>query len=100
MKSLASKRVTKSVPFMGEKMEISKLTVDQVLAVQESAKDIESSNDPRKGFEVIKVVIRAAVPSANDLSDEEFNSFPLDELSNLSNEIMKFSGIGPQGNGS
>lgn len=39
-----------------------------------------------------------AVDGGDELSDDDFKEFPMDELSKLSNEIMKFSGIaGDQG---
>ncbi len=45
------------------------------------------------GFDLIKHVIQVAVPDAKELSEEDFNTFPMDELSKLSNEIMAFSGL-------
>jgi len=98
IKKLVGKRVTKTVSFMGDKVTISKLSVDEVMRVQETVKDIESGDDTRKGFEVMKVVIKSSVEGAHELSDQDFDTFPLDELSSLSNEIIKFSGMGPQGN--
>jgi len=92
MKALASKRMTKSYKFMGEDVKIAKLTVSQVMEIQEKAKDIEK--DDTQGFNVLRKVIQYSVEGANDLTDDDFNNFPLDELSKLSNEIMRFSGIG------
>ena len=43
---------------------------------------------------MLKAVIRAAVDDAGDLSDEDFEKFPMEELSSLSDAIMKFSGLG------
>jgi hypothetical protein len=34
------------------------------------------------------------VEGGEDLTDEDFETFPMDELSKLSTEVMKFSGIG------
>ena len=45
------------------------------------------------GFDLLKKVIRLSVEGASDLSDQDFDTFPMDELSKLSNEIMRFSGI-------
>ena len=91
MKSLVGRKMTKKVKFMGEDVEISKLSVSEVMDIQEKAKAIEK--DESEGFNVLKAVIRSAVAGSDDLSDEDFKQFPLDELSKLSNEIMKFSGI-------
>jgi hypothetical protein len=92
IKSLVGKKMTKNVKFMGEDVKISKLSVSEVMEIQDRAKTI--NKDDEEGFNILKTVIRASVEGAKELSDEDFNNFPLDELSKLSNEIMKFSGIG------
>lgn len=92
MKSFVGKRMGKIVKFMGEDLKINKLTVDEVLAIQEKAKNIEGNE--QEGFAVLKLVIKSAAEDADDLSDEDFNALPMDELSKLSNEIMKYSGLG------
>ena len=92
IKTLAGKKMTKPIKFMGEEVKVSKLSVAQVMEIQELAKKIEGNE--AEGFAVLKTVIRFAVDGGADLADEEFDSFPMDELSKLSNEIMKFSGIG------
>jgi hypothetical protein len=97
IKDLVGKKMTKEVTFMGEKVKVTKLSVDQVTAIQETAKDIETN--PDAGFNILKTVIRSAVLDAEDLSDEAFGGFPMDELSNLSQEIMKFSGIAGEKSG-
>ena len=93
-RQLAAKKMTKTHKFMGEDVKISKLNVAEVLDIQAKAKELEK--DESKGFDVLKTVIRASVDGADDLTDEEFEQFPMDELSKLSNEIMKFSGLGTE----
>lgn len=95
IKALVGRKMTKSVQFMGEKVEISKMSVQQVLDIQERAKSIKE--DDASGFEVMKQVIRVSVNGGADLTDEDFAAFPLDELSKLQGEVMKFSGIGAEG---
>lgn len=90
IKGLIGRKMTKTVKFIGEDVKISKLSVSQVLEIQEAAK---SAGEGDSGFDLLKKVIRMSVEGAADLADEDFNSFPMDELSKLSNEIMKFSGI-------
>ena len=92
IKALVGKKMTKSVKFMGEDVKINKLSVAEVLEIQEKAKSLEQ--DDAAGFDVLKTVIKAAVDGGADLTDEDFENFPMDELSKLSAEIMKFSGIG------
>lgn len=89
--SLVGRKMTKKVKFMNEDVVIAKLSVALVLEIQEQAKAAETAGD--SGFELLKRVIKMAVDGAEQLSDEEFNNFPMDELSKLSNEILKFSGI-------
>ena len=94
IKSLVGKKMTKDVPFMGEKVKISKLSVSEVMEIQNAAKKLES--DDSESLNILRTVIRSAVEGAEDLVDEDFEKFPMDELSKLSSEIMKFSGIGTE----
>ena len=97
IKSLVGRRMSKEFSFMGEKVKVSKLSVAEVMEIQERAKDLKE--DSAEGFEILKHVIRSAVEDAKDLTDEDFSTFPMDELSKLSNEIMKFSGLGTEQTG-
>jgi len=90
--NLIGKKMSKTVKFMGEDIKISKLSVAEVLKIQEAAKDLDT--DDSKGFEVLKTVIQSSVEGGTELQDGDFENFPMDELSKLSNEIMKYSGIG------
>jgi len=92
MKSLVGRKMSKTYKFMGEDITINKLVVAEVIAIQEKAKS--SDTDESEGFNVLKTVIQTACPEALELTAEDFNSFPLDELTKLSEEIMRFSGIG------
>jgi hypothetical protein len=96
IKGLVGRKMTKTTKFVGEDIKINKLSVSQVLEIQDVAKN--SSEEPNSGLELLKKVIRMSVDGGYDLSDDDFKEFPMDELSKLSNEIMKFSGIaGDQG---
>lgn len=91
IKGLIGRKMTRVTKFMGEDILISKLNVANVMDIQEKAKKLEENDN--EGFDLLKSIIRSAVEGADELSDEDFEGFPLDELSKLSNEIMKFSGI-------
>jgi len=95
MKNLINKKITKTFKFMGEDITVSKLTVGEVIEIQEQAKALK--DDDTSGLDLLRKVIRIAVKDAAELSDEDFNSFPMEELSTLSNNIMKFSGMLPEG---
>jgi hypothetical protein len=90
-KALVSKRMTMKVTFMDEEVEIGKLSVRTVMEIQEQAKKEDDTN----GMTMLRMVIKSSVPEAGELSDEDFETFPMDELGNLSNSILKFSGINP-----
>lgn len=92
IRSLVGRKMTKSVKFLNEEIKISKLSVSEVLEIQEKAK--ASETEETSGFDLLKRVVRMSAEGANELTDEDFDTFPMDELSKLSNEIMKFSGIG------
>ena len=94
IKALVGRKMSKNVKFMGEDVKVSKLSVAEVMDIQAKAKELETND--AAGLEVLKVVITAAVEGASELSDEDFANFPMDELSKLSAEIMKFSGIGAE----
>ncbi len=97
MKSLVGRKVSKQVDFMNSKLTIQKLTVAEVLELQNTAKALEEAGGDDSALKVLQTVIRAAVPDSVDLTEEDFRSFPMDELSKLSAEIMKYSGLGDQG---
>ncbi len=92
IKGLVGRKMTKKVKFMGEDITISKLSVSEVMDIQVRAKASEA--DESAGFQILKTVITAAVDGAKELTDADFEAFPMDELSKLSSEVMKFSGIG------
>lgn len=94
IKGLIGRKMTKTVKFMSEDVKICKLSVSEVMEVQSLAKKLE--NNESEGFNVLKTVVRYGVDGGKELDDEAFENFPLDELSKLSSEIMKFSGIGQE----
>lgn len=95
--NFAGRRISKSVKFMEGKVKISKLSVAEVEEIQELAKANEG--DEEKGMEVLRKVLALAVEGGEDLTDEQFDGFPIEELSKLSSEIMKFSGMGKEEKG-
>src|SRR5210317_1961291 len=91
LKSFVGKKQEKLIDFMGSKIPILKLTVAQVIEIQEKAKS--AGEDEQLNFDLLKDVIRYGAEDGEQLSDEEFDSFALDDLSKLSQAIMKHSGI-------
>jgi hypothetical protein len=112
IKNLVGKRITKQYSFMGENITISKLTVGEIEAIQRKSKENENKAKEKaaqpaivgadeevdtSSLEMLRFVIELSCPEFKELSSEEFNSFALEELSTLSEEIMNFSGLGDKG---
>jgi hypothetical protein len=99
MKHLVGKNILKTVDFMGESVEIKKLSVSEVLKVQDLVRKSEKSKANDAQIDLLKSVIKIAVVGADQLTDEDFNTFPLGELNVLSESIMAYSGLGAQSEG-
>jgi hypothetical protein len=100
MKHLVGKVLTKKVPFMGDEVEIRKMSVSEVMQIQSLTKSATKSKDETAQLSLLQEVIKIAVIDANELSKEDFDSFPLGELNDLSNSILEYSGLsgGSEGN--
>jgi hypothetical protein len=94
MKHLVGKEIIKKVPFMGDEVEVRKLTVGQVLEVQKIIQKSSKSKSEDSQVELIRDVIKLAVVGADELTDDDFRQFPLQELNALSEEIINYSGLG------
>ena len=93
LRELINKRVTKTYKFMSEDIKIAKLTVAEITDIRAQAKKAQDSPDDADNLDILKSIIRNSVEGGKDLSDDDFNAFPMDDLSKLSSEIMKFSGL-------
>jgi len=93
IKDLVGKRMTKKTKFQGQDVVITKLSVAEVMEIQELAKSA-GDDDDNAGIALLKKVISIGVEGGDELDDADFEQFAMDELSSLSNAIMKFSGLG------
>jgi len=91
MRHLIGKKMSTQVDFMGEKVAVHKLSVAEILKIQEASKKQKAGDE----VGVLRLMVRLAVEGANDLTDAEFDSFPLEELGKLGSEIVRFSGMNP-----
>ena len=95
MKHLVGKKLTKKVPFMGEEVEVKMLTIDSVIEVQKLVAKASKAKDVEAGqIDLMRQVLRLAVVGAEEMTDEEFNGFPIAELTSLSEAVLAVSGIG------
>lgn len=90
-------KLTSKAKFMGEEIDIGKLSVTQVINIQNLSKEFEATNDPLGNLKVLCTVIKAGAAELRDLTEEELNDFPVEELTKLSEAIMQYSGLaGPK----
>lgn len=95
MKHLVGKTVTKKIPFMGDEVEVKKLTVGEVFDLQDviNKSQNKKEKDPKAEIKLLRDILRIAVIGANEISDEDFDGFPISELNALSEEILAVSGL-------
>jgi hypothetical protein len=101
MKHLVGKaQKTVKVPFMDDTtVEVKKLTVAQVKEFQVKLESAKGEDTTESGLNIQRSVIRMGVVGAEDLTDEELDSFPLDEVVNLAQKVLELAGVkGVEGN--
>jgi hypothetical protein len=94
MKHLVGKKIVEKVSFMNDEVEVKKLTVSEVLHIQELIKKAQNKKVEYDDMSLIKDVVRMAVTGADEITDEEFNEFPVGELTHLSSSILRIAGLG------
>jgi len=97
MRKFVGKVQTKKVDFMGSKLEIRKLTAGAVERIGESAQNQEEGHN---ALETVAVILNEAVvlPEDEDPIDLELlREFPLDELNQVVNEVMRYAGVSDLG---
>jgi hypothetical protein len=94
MKHLVGKaQKTTKVPFAGETVEVKKLTVSQVKEFQTQLEAIKKEESADAGLSVQRTIIKMAVIGAEDLTDEELDSFPLDDIVSLAQKVLELAGV-------
>lgn len=90
MKHLVGKAQTKKVPFAGGEVEIKKLSVAEVMELQELIKKASKSKDQ---LQILRDVLRLAVIGTEEMTDEDFNTFSPVDLNALSEEVLVYCGL-------
>jgi len=94
MKHLVGKKVTEKVEFMGDKVEVKKLTVGEILGLQDVISKVNNEEATTETqIKLLQDILRVAVIGADEITDEEFNDFPIEELNKLSEKILSISGL-------
>ena len=71
MKHLVGKKISKKVDFMGDKVEIKKLTVNEVLKIQEATKNTSEEDQ----INTLRVILRSAVVGADNCQTKILQPF-------------------------
>lgn len=94
MKHLVGKEITEEFDFMGDKVQVRKLTVKEVLKVQKEISALSKAKDETSQLKIVREILRRTVKGAEEMTDEEFDNFPLGELTSLVEKSVGFSGMG------
>jgi hypothetical protein len=89
---LIGKTVSKSIKFLGVDVKITKLSMQQVKDIQARAK--EMGEDDAKAMDMMFEVIKMSVEGAEELTTEQFQAWPLEDINLLSEAILTYSGLG------
>jgi len=88
MKKFVNKQLTEVVPFMGEEVDVRQLSISSVLKIQELVKKAEKSKAESAQINLMKDVLRMAVVGAEEMTNEEFDTLPLGELTTWSTKVL------------
>ena len=87
---------TRKVAFLGEAdaVEVRKLTGAEVKEFQAFIKEgVRKLPEESQGIAVQTWILRKGVLGADDLTDEELDTFPYEDLADLAKEVLLYSGI-------
>ena len=89
---------TKKVSFLGKSnaLEIRKLSGLEIHDFQTfvNSEELKALTEGERGTKIQNYILRVGVTDASEITDEEFLTFPLDELANVAKEVLRFSGAG------
>jgi hypothetical protein len=86
-----------TVEFMGGEVEIRQLTVADVKKIDAAGKSVSEDAGFDNQLGIIKMALRMGVVNADTMTDEDFESFPMSELTSLSEKVLDVSGLGASG---
>lgn len=91
------KAVVTEVDFLEEKIKISKLSVGDVLAIQAQADIVQNTTDAKQAelenIRLLNLTVQRGAKELSDLTEEEMQTFAMEELTKLAHEVMRFSGL-------
>jgi len=93
MKHIKIVDITKTVKFLEQEVEIKQLTVKGIKDLQLSLDTTKGATDIG-GLATLSIIFKATVIGADEMTDEDFEKFPIQALTKLSNDILVFNGLG------
>lgn len=93
MKHIKIVDITKKVKFLEQEVEIKQLTVKGIKDLQISLDTTKNATD-LGGLATLSIIFKATVIGADEMTDEDFEKFPIQALTKLSNDILVFNGLG------
>ena len=88
-------KVRQKIQFMGLDLWINKLSITQVQDMKRMTEEVADPSNPSEE-DNLRILIAVVKMGAPDLADiEDFGDFPIDEIAQLANKIMKHSGLSP-----
>lgn len=103
----ANVTVTREATFAGIKTQIVKLSPSKVRALRAAHQELANKQDDGSmstadmedaGLKLVYLSCRLGCPDMAELSDEDFDLLPLDDLREFSDNIVEFSGMSPKSN--
>ena len=91
MKHIKLLDITKKVTFLKQEVEIRQLTVKGVRELQTV---LDKSKEDVSGLSTLSAIFKATVIGADGMKDKDFENFPIQALTELSNEILVYNGLG------
>ena len=76
---------------MEQEVEIKQLTVKGVKDLQ---KLLDASKDDLSGVSTLSAIFKSTVVGAETMKDKDFEQFPIQALTELSNQILLYNGLG------
>lgn len=89
-------KATKKVKFIGLDLEIHKLSVNEVYKVQALIKAAQENPTEDSNMDVLVNVVKLGADELAGMDDNDIKDFSMDELSQLSNSILEYSGLTPK----
>ena len=91
MKHIKLVDITKKVEFLNQEVEIRQLTVKGVKDLQHA---MDNHKEDVSGIKTLSAIFKATVVGAEDMKDKDFENFPIQALTQLSNDILAYNGLG------